>query len=172
VSALAPLSVGVAVGLDEVGFVVGVDVWVGVCVGVVDWVGDEVVGVGDGELVVAVGVGVTVGLLVGVGDALAFGHALGDAVGYGASTVGIVVGAVVLGPVTPEEGAVVAGDVTYWVGAVVGRAVVWQAPPDAPPAAPFRDAVVPVPPERLALPGRVPLPAAEPPPLPPVRPDV
>ncbi len=174
-SALAPLSDGVAVGLDEVGLVVGVEDWVGVCVGVDDCVGDAVVGVGDGESGVDVGVGSTVGLSVGVGDALAFEQALGDAVGYGASTVGIVVGDVVPGPVTLEEGAVgveVAGVVTYWVGAALGPAVDWQGAPDALPEAPFRVVVVPVPPDRLPLPGRVPLPAAEPPPLPPVRPDV
>jgi hypothetical protein len=82
----------------------------------------------------------------------------------------------VLGSVIPDPGSLEEegeeGDVTYWVDAALGVAVGWQAVPDEFPESPLRDAVVPVPPARLALPGSVPLPAAEPPPLPPVRPEV
>lgn len=74
------LSDGVGVGVAGVGVAVGVDVGVGVCGGVDDWVGEAEVGDGDGELVVAVGDGDTVGLLVAVGDALAGGQAVADEV--------------------------------------------------------------------------------------------
>lgn len=154
-------------GLSGVSLTVGD----GDCVGVGVWTGDvEVVGdegweadvVGDGDCE-----GDWSGVAVGVADVL--GHVVGEADAYGTMEVGIVGVARSPGPGT----AVDAGFElelppvdTYCVDAGLGEAVAPQGPTVAAGEA-FGLPVL----ARLALPGRVPLPAAAPPPLPPAPPD-
>jgi hypothetical protein len=126
-----------------------------------------VVGVGDGDVPDVVGEGDTDGEPVGLPVGDADGHAVAEADANGGRTVGIPVGPRFPDPGVVEEEVELPPDDTYWVDPV-GRAVGWQPDPVVPGEAPFFPGLELL--ARFALPGRAPpepLPAGEPPPLPP-----